>query len=125
MSSSRTAPQPITLYPLPRNLTQIQLTKNVVETQETHEEETYTLYTYEEVIFNVRTKDNLQEEVESNFDLYWQFGETQIAKEHAERENATRMAELIKQMKLTGELDGIITALMEQEFDITLLQLEV
>ncbi len=127
-TQSTTAPNPITIFPLPKNQVQLQLIKNIeekiVDSDTIEGEQSQIIYEFDQIIFNTFSRPNIREDIETNFDYYWTLGEDILLKKQLDELKQTRINQLIKNKFLPDELDSILSTLVEQEFEITLIKLE-
>ena len=102
MTKSTVKPNQITIIPGKR--AKVYLAKDIAETTETQMDTQQTIFTYNEVVFEIDNRENLQQSIESNFELYWQYGEQQMqyAKDIAEKQQ--QLHQLIDKMTLVDEL---------------------
>lgn len=103
MTKSTVKPNQITIIPGKR--AKVYLAKDIAETTEIQMDVQQTIFTYNEVVFEIDNRENIQTSIESNFELYWQYGEQQMqyAKDIAEKQQ--QIHQLINNMKLVDELN--------------------
>lgn len=103
MTKSTVKPNQITIIQGER--AKVYLAKDITETIEVQMDAQQTIFTYNEVVFEIDKRENLQQSIEANFELYWQYGEQQMkyAKDTAEKQQ--QLHQLIDKMTIIDELN--------------------
>lgn len=93
-------PNSIEIQYIKDNITHIRLRKNIKEITKEENDEIITMFEYDEVIFQTDNIPNLTQQIENNFDLYFNFGQQQMELEKSKEEAEKKIYNLIKQYKL-------------------------
>ncbi len=96
---SNIQPQPVEITSLGK-VSRIRLTQNI----EPHETEDSTGCKYDEVVFEVPTTSNLQQRIESDFDIYFSYGEKVMENEKILAQRKAELSKLINGAELPTEL---------------------
>ena len=99
MTKSTVKPNQITIILGER--AKVYLAKDITETQM---DDLQIIFTYNEVVFEIDNRDNLQQSIEENFELYWQYGEQQMQYTKDIAEKQQQLHHLIDKMTLVDEL---------------------
>ncbi|APH20932.1 hypothetical protein [Clostridium botulinum] len=115
-------PQKIEIQYIKDNIAHIRLRKNVKETIKEENEEITTIYKYDEIIFDMDNTNNLIQQIENNFDLYFNYGLQQMELKQSKEKAEKQIYNLINQHKLVDlnnntESATILLTLLMSEID--------
>ena len=102
MTKSTVKPNQITIIQGER--AKVYLAKDITETIEVQMDAQQIIFTYNEVVFEIDNRENLQQSIETNFELYWQYGEQQMQYTKDIAEKQQQLHQLINKMTLVDEL---------------------
>ncbi|HCL4447051.1 TPA: hypothetical protein N2D16_002655 [Clostridium botulinum] len=100
MVQSSTKPKEIEIQYVKDNIAHIRLRKSIKEITKEENQQTTIIFEYEEVIFDIDNINNLIEQIENHFDLYFDYGQQQMDLQKAKEEAEKKIYNLIKEYKL-------------------------
>lgn len=91
----------------------VRMCKNIE--QITREDEQ--IYQYDEVVFKINNRPNLEDDIKQNFEAYFAFGEQYMRKQHEEEEKNKEINRLIHKKEQVDENKTLAQHLVERELD--------
>ncbi|BAO04870.1 uncharacterized protein CBO05P1_151 [Clostridium botulinum B str. Osaka05] len=113
-------PKSIEVQNIKNNLSHIRLRKNIKQITKEENGQTIVMFEYEEVIFDIENTNNLIQQIENNFELFFNYGLQQMelnkSKEEAEKKiyNLIQQYELVDLNNNTKNASMLLTLLMSE-----------
>lgn len=103
------------------NKCRVRLCKNIEEITKDDEK----IYQYDEVVFEIDGRPNLEQQIEQNFDSYFSFGEQYMQKQREEQEKSKEIYRLVNNKEQVDENKTLAQQLVERELDSIMLAQQV
>ncbi|HCL4455035.1 TPA: hypothetical protein N2D10_003059 [Clostridium botulinum] len=115
-------PKEIELQYIKNNMVYIRLRKNIEQITKEENGQSIIIFEYDEVIFDIDNTNNLIEQIENNFELFFNYGLQQMELNKSKEENEKKIYSLIQQYKLVDLNDNtesatILLTLLMSEID--------
>ncbi|MBD5589212.1 hypothetical protein [Clostridium botulinum] len=117
---STVEPQKIKIQYIKDYIVHIRLRKNIEQITKEENGQIVTMFKYEEVIFDIDNTNNLIQQIENNFELFFNYGLQQMELNKTKEENEKKIYNLINQHKLvdlnnnTENTSMLLTLLMSE-----------
>ncbi|HDK7195083.1 TPA: hypothetical protein PTV74_003393 [Clostridium botulinum] len=119
---STVEPQKIKIQYIKDHMVHIRLRKNIEQVTKEENGQSIIMFEYNEVIFDIDNTNNLIQQIENNFDLYFNYGLQQMELNKSKEEAEKKIYNLIQQYKLVDLNDNtesvtILLTLLMSEID--------
>ena len=111
-TQSNIQPQPIVLSTLGKEVT-IRMATNIEEKTREEDDGTNIYFEYNEVVFKMPHRDNLQKDIEENFDIYFSYGIQYMEQQEVLKNKKSEVQRLIANSELPSELQVLMIAVVE------------
>ncbi|NCI19883.1 hypothetical protein EJM73_08210 [Clostridium botulinum] len=120
---STVEPQKIKIQYIKDHIVHIRLRKNIEQITKEENGQSIIMFEYDEVIFDIDNTNDLIEQIENNFDLYFNYGLQQMELKQSKEEAEKKIYSLINQHKLVDlnnntESATILLTLLMSEIDV-------
>ena len=122
-TQSNIQPQPIVLSTLGKEVT-IRMATNIEEKTREEDDGTNIYFEYNEVVFKMPHRDNLQKDIEENFDIYFSYGIQYMEQQEVLKNKKSEVQRLVGNSELPSELQILMLSIAESYEEMMVTTLE-
>ena len=122
-TQSNIRPQPIVLSTLGKEAT-IRMATNIEEKTRQEDDGTNIYFEYDEVVFKMPHRDNLQKDIEENFDIYFSYGIQCMEQLETLKSKKSEVQRLVGNSELPSELQILMLSIVESYEEMMTITLE-
>ena len=122
-TQSSIKPQPVVITKLDK-LATIRMATNIEEKTREEDDGANIYFEYDEVVFKMPHRDNLQKDIEENFDIYFSYGIQYMEQLEALKSKRSEVQRLVGNSELPSELQILMLSIAESYEEMMVTTLE-